>query len=318
MTVRDFEACLATNYEPVRRSLAVALGDPGPAEDMAQEAFARAMTRWPSVSAMERPIAWVYVVALNQARRDLRRDERPAAPLEAIPMPDMAGAVVTTLNLETALAALAPRQRAVVVLRYLSDLSVTEVAEAMGCAPGTVKSALHTALARLRVEMKEEEDESTSMTCVSSSPNWRRLSLRPARTRGPPSLSAGTVSGSAPFRSPPPPPPVSPPCCWSARHSTQAGGPCGLRPVPGRPNRSHRAPPVLVERPWTGPRPLRATVVGSSHWCRLRSLHRASPSGLAPYRCADIPASSPSRPPCRSSTRRTISSPCRGTRPRGH
>jgi RNA polymerase sigma-70 factor (sigma-E family) len=158
VTMRDFEAFLAANYEPVRRSLAVALGDPVRAEDMTQEAFARAMTRWPSVSAMERPIAWVYVVALNQARHDFRRDDRPAAKAPATPIPDMAGAVVTTLSLETALASLAPRQRAVVVLRYLADLSVAEVAEAMGCAPGTVKSALHTALARLRVEMKEEDE----------------------------------------------------------------------------------------------------------------------------------------------------------------
>jgi len=45
----------------------------------------------------------------------------------------------------------------VVVLRYLADLSTAQVAEAMGCAEGTVKSTLHAALVHLRVEMKEDD-----------------------------------------------------------------------------------------------------------------------------------------------------------------
>jgi RNA polymerase sigma factor (sigma-70 family) len=57
---------------------------------------------------------------------------------------------------QAALEQLAPRQRAAVVLRYLGDLSVAEVARAMGCAEGTIKSTLHTALARLRVDLDEE------------------------------------------------------------------------------------------------------------------------------------------------------------------
>jgi len=43
------------------------------------------------------------------------------------------------------------------VLRYLADLPVDAVASAMGCAPGTVKSTLHSALARLHVELDEPE-----------------------------------------------------------------------------------------------------------------------------------------------------------------
>jgi RNA polymerase sigma factor (sigma-70 family) len=51
------------------------------------------------------------------------------------------------------------RQRAVVVLRFLADLSTADVADALRCAEGTVKSTLHSALAHLRVEMDEQEDE---------------------------------------------------------------------------------------------------------------------------------------------------------------
>jgi RNA polymerase sigma-70 factor (ECF subfamily) len=155
--VQDFQAFLLAHYEPVRRAIALALGDLQRAEDVTQEAFARAYRRWASVSVMERPVAWVYVVAMNQARRDLRREHRPAMAMPAEPTGDVAGSVATAVTLETALKALAPRQRAAVVLRYLADLSTAQVADAMGCAEGTVKSTLHTALSHLRIELEEDE-----------------------------------------------------------------------------------------------------------------------------------------------------------------
>ncbi len=63
---------------------------------------------------------------------------------------------VTSISVQAALARLPLRQRAAVVLRYLGGLSVSEVAQAMGCAEGTVKATLHAALQRLRVEFSEE------------------------------------------------------------------------------------------------------------------------------------------------------------------
>jgi RNA polymerase sigma-70 factor (ECF subfamily) len=154
--VQDFEAFLLAYYEPVRRGVALALGNVERAEDVTQEAFARAFRRWRSVSVMDQPVGWVYVVAMNQARHDLRREQRPSA-RAGVEATDTAGAVATAVTLETALKTLAPRQRAVVVLRYLADLSTAQVAEAMGCAEGTVKSTLHTALAHLRLQMEEDE-----------------------------------------------------------------------------------------------------------------------------------------------------------------
>ncbi len=157
VAVGGFEAFAAENYDSVRRALAVAFGDAERAADVAQEAFARAWRRWPRVSTMERPVAWVYVVALNQAKRDLRLERHLPGPPPVSPPSDVAGSVATRISLQTALDGLAPRQRAVVVLRYLADLSTAEVARALGCAEGTVKSTLHAALTRLRIEVGEEE-----------------------------------------------------------------------------------------------------------------------------------------------------------------
>jgi RNA polymerase sigma-70 factor (ECF subfamily) len=153
----EFEDFFAAHYEPVRRALVLALRDIDQAEDLAQEAFARALRHWVSVSHKDRPVVWVYVVAMNQARRDFRRAQSPAGKREPRRSTDLSSAVVTTVCLKTALERLSPRQRAAVVLRYLADLSTAETARAMGCAEGTVKSALHEALAHLRVELEEEE-----------------------------------------------------------------------------------------------------------------------------------------------------------------
>jgi RNA polymerase sigma-70 factor (ECF subfamily) len=152
----EFAAFFREHYGEVLRSVAVALGDRDRAEDVTQEAFARACRRWRSVSAMEKPVAWVYVVALNAERTRWRREQRrPDDP--AAEVLDPSGAVLDALTLEVALDALTPRQRAVVVLRYLADLSTTDVAAVMGCAPGTVKATLHQALARLRVDLDGSE-----------------------------------------------------------------------------------------------------------------------------------------------------------------
>ncbi len=71
---------------------------------------------------------------------------------------DPAGGVATAVSVRDAITTLPPRQREAVVLRYLADLPLADVAEAMGCAVGTVKATLHQALGALRVELEEDED----------------------------------------------------------------------------------------------------------------------------------------------------------------
>jgi len=157
--MRDFDGFFGAEYLRVLRSLTLVLRDRQRAEDAAQEAFARAYRRWSSVGRMERPGTWVYVVALRAERRRLARDAtRPDSALEAIAADRIDDAVDRVWVLD-ALDRLTPRQRCAVVLRYYADLSVADIAEAMGCAPGTVKATLHTALERLQVRMSADAAE---------------------------------------------------------------------------------------------------------------------------------------------------------------
>jgi RNA polymerase sigma-70 factor (sigma-E family) len=161
----SFDEFFNEHYDEVVRTVALAVGDRPRAEDATQEAFARAYRKWGSVSRMDRPVGWVVVVAMNQLRRWANRVDRPErAHLESLDVraaadvtSDPSEAVVDGATLQAALDRLAPRQRATVVLRFLCDLPTEDVARALGCSTGTVKSALHTALSRMRVELDDPE-----------------------------------------------------------------------------------------------------------------------------------------------------------------
>jgi RNA polymerase sigma-70 factor (ECF subfamily) len=156
--VDDFDGFFERNYGATLRAVGLAIGDPVRAEDLTQEAFARAFRRWSSVSKLERPVAWVYVVALNAERKRWRRDRREVGrEARAGNVPDVAGGVLRTIVVRDALDRLPPRQRVAVVLRYLGDLTVADIADVMGCAEGTVKATLHHALANLRVDLEGSE-----------------------------------------------------------------------------------------------------------------------------------------------------------------
>jgi RNA polymerase sigma factor (sigma-70 family) len=153
----SYEQFFDEYYEQVRRALTVALADPALAEDSVQDAFARAYLQWKSVSVMERPAGWVYVVALRGGRRQRSRRAQAVAPE---PVPDPIGTMVEREALDELLRRLPERQRIAIVLRYLADLPLADVAAAMDCAIGTVKSTLHAALLRLRVELDDVDEES--------------------------------------------------------------------------------------------------------------------------------------------------------------
>jgi RNA polymerase sigma factor (sigma-70 family) len=153
-----FETFFYEHYDSVRRSLAIALADPLLAEELAQDAFTRALRQWRRVSRMERPAGWVYVVALRAGRR--RRSGRREQTMTAeATTADIADGVLQGLDLAEVIGRLPERQRIAVVLRYLVDLPLHDVAAAMDCAVGTVKSTLHAALTRLGVELRDQEEE---------------------------------------------------------------------------------------------------------------------------------------------------------------
>jgi RNA polymerase sigma-70 factor (ECF subfamily) len=129
-------------------------GDLHEAEEVVQEAFARASTRWSRIRDYDMPEAWVRRVAMNLAADRFRRRHRQLAALRRhgppAPVPPVS---VEALALFHALGTLPIRQRQAIVLHYLADLPVEEVAATLGTSAGTVKSWLargrHTLAARL-------------------------------------------------------------------------------------------------------------------------------------------------------------------------
>jgi RNA polymerase sigma-70 factor (sigma-E family) len=134
-------------------ALALHCGDRDVATELAQETLARVWERWSTVERMDSPEAWAFRVAFNLAASRFRRgaaERRARARLgpvdEHVHEPDATDAVAV----RAAVASLPPRQRAAVILRYFVDLSVDQTAEALRCAPGTVKSLTSQAIASLR------------------------------------------------------------------------------------------------------------------------------------------------------------------------
>jgi len=152
-----FEDFFAAHHQPVLTALAITLNDPELARDAAAEAMTRAYQRWDEVALLRNPAGWVYRVGLNWARSRLRKFRREvrrhdldldrAAPLR----------VETDPRLEAAMAMLSVDHRAVVVLRFHLDWSEATTAEALGIAPGTVKSRTSRALSRLAKALEKTD-----------------------------------------------------------------------------------------------------------------------------------------------------------------
>jgi RNA polymerase sigma-70 factor (sigma-E family) len=128
--------------------------DLGVAEDAVQNAFAKAYSRWRRISRLESPEAYVRKMAVNEVLNTrrlarVRHEVTRAVPPETVTV-DSYESTGTHGDLWQAITALPPRQRAVLVLRYYDDLSERQIADVMGCSPGTVKSQASAAIAALR------------------------------------------------------------------------------------------------------------------------------------------------------------------------
>lgn len=158
--LREFDAFYAGSWEPVVRSLTLALGDRTLAEDAAQVAFERAFARWARVGNYERPGTWVYVVAIREGGR-LRRRQRtePQADAALASHDDHAAGVESAAWVASVLRELPPRQREAIVLRHVVGLPLRDIASAQRVTIGTVKASLHAAHQRLRVLVDDHEPE---------------------------------------------------------------------------------------------------------------------------------------------------------------
>jgi len=137
-------------------------GDRQAAEDLAQTALARAYASWPRVRRAGDPDAYVRRILLNATRtrfRSRRVAEQLTADLPDPGTPDPTGARDDRSALMAAMAALPAGQRAVVVLRYWLDLTEPQVAAALGCSVGNVKSQAARGLAKLRLSPELAEGE---------------------------------------------------------------------------------------------------------------------------------------------------------------
>jgi len=142
--VTTFEDLYALEYRTMVRLAFVMLGRDGPAEEVVQDAFARVYERWGSLVV---PGGYLRTCVVNGCRDVLRR-QRMA--IWKRPDPGPLSAELDADHLSDALAALPPKRRAAVVLRYYCDLSEAEIAATLGVRPGTVKSMLHRSLLQLR------------------------------------------------------------------------------------------------------------------------------------------------------------------------
>ncbi|HEX4812806.1 MAG TPA: SigE family RNA polymerase sigma factor [Nonomuraea sp.] len=126
-------------------------GDQHAAEDLVQSALAKLAARWRRVDA---PEAYARQVMYRQQISWWRARGRRGEVISADP-PESAGRDLNhqselRMVLRSALARLTARQRTVLVLRYYEDMPEQEIARAMGCSVGTVRSTAHRSLARLR------------------------------------------------------------------------------------------------------------------------------------------------------------------------
>ena len=141
---RTYRGLLATAVATVRnRALA---------EDLVHDAYAQLWTQRASVT---QPAAWLRRAVVSNSLASLRTQRRREAifrrqaPAPPLPAPD-------EKDFLDLLTGLTERQRIAVTLRYVDDLSEAEIAAALGCRPGTVKSTLHRAMQALRARTAGE------------------------------------------------------------------------------------------------------------------------------------------------------------------
>ena len=160
--VADLEAFLAQRGDPLLRTAVLLAGSREAGEDLLQAALERLLRHQRTIVGdpegyLRRTLynlaadGWRQQRAWQRPLRLLRGAAGPAAP-DAVAQVDRRDALIRLLS------QLPPRQRAVIVARYWEQLSEAETAQALGCSPGTVKSAASRGLSRLRELMDDEND----------------------------------------------------------------------------------------------------------------------------------------------------------------
>jgi RNA polymerase sigma-70 factor (ECF subfamily) len=155
----DFDEFYAAAYRRIVGQVFALLGDLQEAEDVTQDAFAKASFHWKRIAAYDQPEAWVRRVAFNQAYNSTRRARRWLAAMARHGPPSQVPAVSPDrIDLHRALGRLAPPHREVLVLHYVAELSVDEVARQLRLPAGTVKSRLSRARSALAEQFGDQRE----------------------------------------------------------------------------------------------------------------------------------------------------------------
>jgi RNA polymerase sigma-70 factor (sigma-E family) len=147
-TKEGFEQWVAARRGALLRTAYLLTGDPHGAEDLVQVALLKAVPHWRRIAANPEP--YVRRILARESVHRWRRRRWREVHTDQVPETRVEGPGADRVVLQQALARLAPRQRAVIVLRYYEDLTERETAALLGVTTGTVKSQARDALARLR------------------------------------------------------------------------------------------------------------------------------------------------------------------------
>jgi RNA polymerase sigma-70 factor (ECF subfamily) len=154
----EFAELFAAAYPQVARMVWFVIHDRAAAEEVAQDAFTELYRDWSRLRDFDRPDLWVRRVAIRKAQREAsRRTRRVVLEQTATPAPLLEDGIrLPDPELIAAIRALPAKQRAIVVLFYLEDRPMVEVADLVGCSTSTGFVHLHQARKRLAALLGEE------------------------------------------------------------------------------------------------------------------------------------------------------------------
>lgn len=157
----DYRDFFIGGYPQVVRTVWFVVHDWAVAEEVAQDAFLELYRNWSRLRDYDRPDLWVRRVAIRWAQREAARQAKREALEQAAftPVPAHDGLRLPDPDLVAAIRDLPPRQRAIVVLYYLEDLPMAEVADLVGCSSSTGFVHLHHARKRLAAALTLEVDD---------------------------------------------------------------------------------------------------------------------------------------------------------------
>lgn len=148
-----FREFVVTRYPALVRLGTLLTGDPGHGEDLVQSALVKTFAAWRRLHPDGDPEAYTRTVMARLAWRRSRRLWRREVPTAQLPEVAVASAsedLDRSDAVRRLIATLPEQQRVVLALRYWAGLSEAEIADTLGCSPGTVKSRASRALGALR------------------------------------------------------------------------------------------------------------------------------------------------------------------------